>query len=91
MTSVFLDLFTLRKYESIDDLRAVVGVKKNGLPQTDEYVNLECPAMMYPTHLYCTAHRGVSRSMVLFICILMRCILLSLPFSSNIPGTWAGS
>jgi cytidyltransferase-like protein len=39
MTSVFLDLFTIRKYEKREDLIKVIGVKKNGKAQTPGYIN----------------------------------------------------
>ena len=38
MSNVFLDVFTLRRYESLEDLVELIGVKKNGLPQSDDYV-----------------------------------------------------
>ena len=38
MNNVFLDLFVLRKYDSVDDLVKVIGVKKNGSLQSEEYV-----------------------------------------------------
>lgn len=38
MPSVFLDLFTLRRYDTIADLVEVIEFKKNGQPQTAEYV-----------------------------------------------------
>ena len=38
MTSVFVDIFTLRQYESCDDLKDVIGIKKNGQSQKAEYV-----------------------------------------------------
>jgi len=36
--TVFVDIFTLRKFNSIDELIALIAVKKNGLPQSNEYV-----------------------------------------------------
>ena len=38
MNTVFLDLFVLRRYESLDELKSVIGLKKNGLPQSEEYI-----------------------------------------------------
>ena len=38
MDSVFVDIFTLRRFESLDQLHELIGVKKNGQPQSDEYV-----------------------------------------------------
>lgn len=38
MSNIFLDLFVLRKYESMQELKQVIGVKKNGQPQSEEYV-----------------------------------------------------
>ncbi|CAN0160607.1 unnamed protein product, partial [Ectocarpus fasciculatus] len=38
MPTVFLDLFTIRRYETMDQLKQVLGVKKNGKPQSAEYV-----------------------------------------------------
>lgn len=38
VANVFLDLFCIRKYHSADDLAAVIGVKKNGHPQSDDYL-----------------------------------------------------
>ena len=38
MDSVFVDIFTLRRYESFEQLHELIGVKKNGQPQSDEYV-----------------------------------------------------
>jgi hypothetical protein len=38
MSTVFLDLFTIRNYQTLDDLKEVIGVKKNGKLQSDEYV-----------------------------------------------------
>ena len=38
MSSVFLDLFTIRRYESMEELIEMIGVKKNGKPQSSEYV-----------------------------------------------------
>jgi len=37
-SNVFLDLFVIRKYNNIDELVEVIGVKKNGDPQSDDYV-----------------------------------------------------
>jgi cytidyltransferase-related domain len=36
--SVFLDLFVLRKYNNLQELKDVIGIKKNGQPQSEEYV-----------------------------------------------------
>eukprot|EP00934_Nitzschia_sp_Nitz4_P007742 Nitzschia sp. Nitz4//scaffold226_size53432//28383//30972//NITZ4_006701-RA/size53432-augustus-gene-0.62-mRNA-1//-1//CDS//3329542751//7732//frame0 len=38
MSNVFLDLFVLRKFDTLDDLRDLISVKKNGKPQTESYV-----------------------------------------------------
>lgn len=38
MSSVFLDLFTIRRFESIEHLVELIGVKKNGKLQSDEYI-----------------------------------------------------
>ena len=38
MDSVFVDIFTLRRFESFEQLHELIGVKKNGQPQSDEYV-----------------------------------------------------
>jgi hypothetical protein len=38
MPNVFLDLFTLRRYANRGELTAMLGVKKNGEPQSEEYV-----------------------------------------------------
>jgi hypothetical protein len=38
MNSVFVDIFTLRRFESFEQLHELIGVKKNGQPQSDEYV-----------------------------------------------------
>ena len=38
MSSVFVDIFTLRRFESFEQLRELIGVKKNGQPQSEEYV-----------------------------------------------------
>ena len=37
-SNVFLDIFVIRRYSSIDQLVEVIGVKKNGDKQSDEYV-----------------------------------------------------
>jgi hypothetical protein len=37
MSNIFVDIFTLRRYDSMDDLKQVIGLKKNGLPQSKEY------------------------------------------------------
>ena len=37
-SNVFLDVFVIRKYDNIDQLVQVIGVKKNGEKQSDEYV-----------------------------------------------------
>eukprot|EP00603_Paraphysomonas_imperforata_P009801 CAMPEP_0114477076 /NCGR_PEP_ID=MMETSP0104-20121206/15141_1 /TAXON_ID=37642 ORGANISM="Paraphysomonas imperforata, Strain PA2" /NCGR_SAMPLE_ID=MMETSP0104 /ASSEMBLY_ACC=CAM_ASM_000202 /LENGTH=907 /DNA_ID=CAMNT_0001651941 /DNA_START=12 /DNA_END=2735 /DNA_ORIENTATION=+ len=39
MSSIFLDLFTIRCFESMEQLVDLIGVKKNGKPQSEEYVN----------------------------------------------------
>lgn len=38
MNSVFLDLFVLRKYNNLQELKNVIGIKKNGQPQSTGYV-----------------------------------------------------
>ena len=38
MPTVFLDLFTIRRYATAAELRGVLAVKANGQPQRDEYV-----------------------------------------------------
>ena len=38
MNNVFLDLFVLRKYSSMEELKELIGVKKNGEPQSESYV-----------------------------------------------------
>jgi cytidyltransferase-like protein len=38
MNNVFLDIFSLRKYNSEEDLRRVIGVKANGQPQPESYI-----------------------------------------------------
>jgi hypothetical protein len=37
--NVFIDLFCIRKYETVEELRMVLGRKKNGEKQTAEYVD----------------------------------------------------
>mmetsp|Transcript_6444 Transcript_6444/g.12933 ORF Transcript_6444/g.12933 Transcript_6444/m.12933 type:complete len:885 (-) Transcript_6444:27-2681(-) len=37
-SNVFLDVFVIRKYDNIRELRNVIGVKKNGDAQSEEYV-----------------------------------------------------
>lgn len=39
MTNVFVDIFCLRRYETMDALKEVIGVKKNGKMQSDKYVD----------------------------------------------------
>ena len=39
MATVFVDIFTLRQYKSMEELVSVIGVKKNGTPQSQSYVN----------------------------------------------------
>lgn len=36
--TVFLDLFTIRRFDTIDQLKELIGTKKNGKPQSDEYI-----------------------------------------------------
>lgn len=36
--NVFVDIFTLRRFDSMDDFISLIGVKKNGEPQRHEYV-----------------------------------------------------
>jgi cytidyltransferase-like protein len=38
MATVFLDLFTIRRYTDLAELHEVIGVKANGQPQSDAYV-----------------------------------------------------
>jgi cytidyltransferase-like protein len=38
MNSVFIDIFTLRSFDTIDDLRNLIGVKANGQAQSESYV-----------------------------------------------------
>jgi cytidyltransferase-like protein len=38
MTNVFLDLFVLRRFNSMEEFTQLIGVKKNGQPQSEEYV-----------------------------------------------------
>jgi len=38
MSNVFLDIFTIREYKTLDDLKNVLRLKANGKFQTDEYV-----------------------------------------------------
>ncbi len=38
MSNVFVDIFTLREYSSLEELVDVIGVKRNGMPQSEEYV-----------------------------------------------------
>lgn len=38
MSNVFLDLFVLRRFESLDDLKQLIGVKKNGQAQSESYI-----------------------------------------------------
>ena len=38
VSNVFLDVFFLRRYETEAELRAVIGVKKNGRPQSEDYI-----------------------------------------------------
>jgi cytidyltransferase-like protein len=38
MSNVFLDVFCIRRYETIDELRGVLSLKKNGQAQSYEYV-----------------------------------------------------
>jgi len=37
-SSVFVDIFTLRQYETLHDLRDVIGIKTNGQAQAEEYI-----------------------------------------------------
>lgn len=39
MSNVFLDLFVLKRYNNLDDLKQLIGVKKNGKPQSEGYIN----------------------------------------------------
>ena len=39
ITSVFLDLFTIRKFNTLQDLTQLIGSKKNGQPQSQEYID----------------------------------------------------
>lgn len=38
-SNIFLDLFCIRRYSNFDDLNAVIGVKKNGESQSDDYID----------------------------------------------------
>lgn len=38
VNTVFVDLFVLRRFESLEDLERLIGVKENGRPQPEEYV-----------------------------------------------------
>jgi len=38
-SNVFLDVFVIRRYNNIDELIEIIGTKKNGDKQSDEYVN----------------------------------------------------
>jgi cytidyltransferase-like protein len=38
-SNVFVDVFCIREYRTVDDLHSVLSVKKNGQTQTNEYVN----------------------------------------------------
>lgn len=38
MSNVFLDLFVLRKFDNLDELRQLIGFKKNGQPQSEAYI-----------------------------------------------------
>ena len=38
-SNVFLDVFVIRRYDTVDSLIEVIGRKKNGDKQSDEYVN----------------------------------------------------
>ncbi len=37
--SVWIDVFVLRRYGSLQEIRAVVSVKENGAPQTQQYID----------------------------------------------------
>jgi cytidyltransferase-like protein len=38
MNNVFLDLFALVRFESMEELKKLIGVKKNGQPQSEAYI-----------------------------------------------------
>jgi hypothetical protein len=38
MSNIFIDIFTLRQYDTMDGLKEVIGMKKNGLPQPTSYI-----------------------------------------------------
>ncbi|KAL7500939.1 hypothetical protein ACHAWT_009697 [Skeletonema menzelii] len=38
-SNVFLDIFCIRRYSNFEDLNKVIGVKKNGESQSDDYVD----------------------------------------------------
>ena len=38
MSSVFVDIFTMRRFESVGQLRELIGLKRNGQPQREEYI-----------------------------------------------------
>jgi cytidyltransferase-like protein len=39
MSSIFVDIFTLRRFDSLQDLKDLIGVKANGQTQPDDYVD----------------------------------------------------
>ncbi|CAB9516315.1 Ethanolamine-phosphate cytidylyltransferase [Seminavis robusta] len=42
MSSIFVDIFTLRRFDTLQDLRDLMGVKTNGQPQPQDYVDKIC-------------------------------------------------
>lgn len=38
-SNVFLDVFCIRKYNNFEELKKVIGIKKNGESQSDEYID----------------------------------------------------
>ena len=47
INTVFIDLFVIRKYETLDNLKSVIGIKKNGQSQPKEYVNNVVTTMIH--------------------------------------------
>lgn len=39
MSNIFLDIFVLREYTTLDDLLQVIGIKANGQPQQQSYID----------------------------------------------------
>jgi len=57
---VFVDVFCIRPYENMDDLRTVIGWKRNGQAQSEEYVTgiqdtiADCIGSARPFYHFCT-------------------------------------